>query len=347
MAIGWAFVGTGRHPDNRVAPGMALAEDTELVAAYSRDRGRAEEFASKHGIKAAYDSLEELLGDSRVDAIFLASPNHLHASYTQMAAQAGKHVLVEKPMSLTVEEGVDMVKACKARGVKLGVGFQLRVHPGHMEARRLIREGALGSVALAQAQIGAGTRGELRRPARTGLSEWWEHPDMIGGASAMMGTGTHSIDDLHFILGQTVVEIAAITDGQTPEAPLETLATMCLRFSGGAMGMVYCSSRLPDSKNDVTIYGSDGRIVLKDSSRPTLAGGLEVTSETVNTTVSYEPDPLALFKWQAEAFNQAIRKDEDPPASGIDGLKVVQVTLGMIESASKGRTVKLEPLPAL
>ena len=347
MAIGWAFVGTGRHPDNRVAPAMALAEDTELVAAYSRDRGRAEEFASKHGIKTAYDSLEDLLGDSRVDAIFLASPNHLHAQYTQMAAKAGKHVLVEKPMSLTVDEGLNMVKACKACGVKLGVGFQLRVHPGHMEARRLIREGALGTVALAQAQIASGTRGEMKRPARTVLSEWWDRPGMVGGSGTMIGSGVHSIDDLNFILDQTVVEIAAITDGQTPEAPLETLAAMCLKFNGGAMGMVCCSGRLPDSKNDVTIYGSDGRIVLKDSSRPTLAGDLEVTSETVNTTVSYEPDPLALFKWQAEAFNQAIQKDEDPPASGLDGLKVVQVTLGMIESASKGRTVKLETLPAL
>ena len=168
---------------------------------------------------------------------------------------------------------------------------------------------------------------------------------MIGGASTMMGTGVHAIDSLHFILGQTVTEVAAVTDGQTSEKPLESLAAMCLRFSGGAIGMMCCSSRLPDSKNDVTIYGSDGRIVLKDSSRPTLDGDLEVTSETVNTTVSYEPDPLALFTWQTEAFNRAIQMDENPPASGIDGLKVVQVTVAMIESASTGRTVKLESLP--
>ena len=345
MAIGWAFIGTGRYPDRAGAPGMALAEDTDLFATYSRDMGRAQGFASKHGFLTAYDSLEDLLGDSRVDAVFIASPNHLHGPYTKLAAQAGKHVLVEKPMSLTVDEGLDMVNACKSHGVKLGVGFQLRYHPGHMEASRLVREGALGVIALAQAQLGAGTRGELSRAPRTGLSEWWEHPDMIGGASSMIGTGVHAIDSLHFILGQTVTEVSAVTDGQTTEKPLESLVTMCLRFSGGAIGMMCCSSRLPDSKNDVTIYGSDGRIVLKDSSRPTLAGDLEVTSETVNTTVSYEPDPLALFTWQTEAFNRAIQMDEDPPASGIAGLKVVQVTVAMIESASTGRTVKLESLP--
>ena len=345
MAIGWGFIGTGRYPDRSGAPAMALAKDTELVATYSRDMGRAESFAKKHGFLAAYDSLENLLGDSRVDAVFIASPNHLHAEYTQMAANAGKHVLVEKPMALTVEEGLDMVRTCREKGVRLGVGFQLRYHPGHAEASRLVREGVLGNISLAQVQIGGGIRGESNRAPRTGLSEWWEHPEMIGGASTMIGAGIHAVDDLHFILGQTVSELAAITDGQTAAAPLESLATMCLRFDGGAVATLCCSSRVPDFKNDVTIYGTDGHIVLKDASRPTFAGGLEVSSETVNTTESYGPDALALFTWQTEAFNRAIQRNEDPLASGIDGLKTVQVTVAMIESASTGRTVKLEPLP--
>ncbi|PKB77905.1 MAG: hypothetical protein BZY88_20485 [SAR202 cluster bacterium Io17-Chloro-G9] len=345
MAIGWGFIGTGRYPDRSGAPAMALAKDTNLVATYSRDMGRAEGFAKKHGFQAAYDSLEDLLGDSRVDAVFISSPNHLHASYTQMAANAGKHVLVEKPMSLTVDEGVDMVRACRANGVRLGVGFQLRYHPGHTEASRLVREGVLGGIALAQVQIGGGTRGELSRAPRTGLSEWWEHPEMVGGSSTMIGAGIHALDDLHHILGQTVVELAAITDGQTADSPMESLATMCLRFDGGAIATLCCSSRVPDFKNDVTIYGNVGNIVLKDSSRPTFAGSLEVSSETVNTAKSYEPDALSLFTWQTEAFNAAIQQGEDPPASGIAGLKAVQVTAAMIESASTGKTVKLEPLP--
>ena len=344
MTIGWGFIGTGRYPDRSGAPSMALAEDTELVATYSRDMGRAEGFAKKHGFLAAYDSLEKLLGDSRVDAVFIASPNHLHGAYTQMAANAGKHVLVEKPMALTVNEGLEMVRTCRAKGVRLGVGFQLRYHPGHAEASRLVREGVLGNIALAQVQIGGGTRGEQVRAPRTGLSEWWDHPEMVGGAATMIGSGIHSLDDLHFILGQTVTELAAITDGQTAATPLESLAAMCLRFDGGAVATLCCSSRVPDFKNDVTIYGTDGRIVLTES-RPTFAGSLEVSSETVNSTESYGPDPLALFTWQTEAFNRAIQRDEDPLASGIDGLKAVQVTVAMIESASTGRTVKLEPLP--
>ncbi len=344
MAIGWGLIGTGRHPDSRVAPAMALAEDAEIIAAYSRDQQRAEEFARKHGAQEAYTSVEALLGDSRVDAVFIASPNHLHAPHAILAAQAGKHLFVEKPMATAVSESLDMIKACSANGVKLGVGFQLRYHPGHLEARRLVQEGVLGEIALAQAQLGSGTRGEVTREPRTGLSGWWEQPDMVGHSMAMIGSGVHGVDDLEFILGQTVVEVAALTDGQTAGAPLENLAVMSLRFSGGAIGMVCCGNRMPDSKNDVTIYGSDGRVLLEDASRPLLGGSLEVASETVNSSATYTPDPLALIKWQIEGFNKAITLDEEPRASGPDGLRSVQVTLAMIESARSRRTVTVAPI---
>jgi len=101
-----------------------------------------EAFASKPEVLTAYTSVEELLADSRVDVVFIASPNHLHAEHTRLAAKAGKHVLVEKPMAITVSDCVDMVKACKTNGVKLGVGFQVRFHPGHVEAGRSHRRRA-------------------------------------------------------------------------------------------------------------------------------------------------------------------------------------------------------------
>ena len=345
MTIGWGIIGTGNYPDTSIAPAINQARDSGLIAVYSRDQGRGESFAKKHGAKTAYTSVEDLLNDSRVDAVYVASPNHLHAFHTELAANAGKHVLVEKPLAVNSDEGLKMVQTCQARGVKLGVGFQLRHHPGHIEASRLVAEGALGIVALAQAQLGRGTRGEVRPSPATGLREWWEHPEMIGGALTMIGMGVHCVDDLHFILGQHVVEIAAITDGQTPEQPLENLAAMCLKFSGGAIGTVCCGRRMPEFQNDVTIYGSDGKIVLADAAPPRLQGELRVSSETVNSTVVYQPDAVVLVTRQIEDFNRAILEDKDPAASGIDGLKVVQVTVGMVESASTGRTVKLEPLP--
>ena len=344
MAIGWAFIGTGNYPNSRIAPAAALAEDTSIIACYSRDQARADEFAKTHGALAAYTSVEQLLADSRVDVVFVASPNHLHAEHAQLAAKAGKHVLTEKPMATTVADCVEMIKACKANNVKLGVGFQLRFHPGHMEASRLVSEGGLGEVALAQVLLGSGVRGETKREMRTGLREWWETPDMVGNARSMIGTGVHCVDDLEFILGQTVVEVAAISDGQTEEYPLEDLVSLSLRFSGGAIGTMVCGSRMPDSINDLTVYGSDGRVLLKNAARPTMGGSLEIKSETVNSEVTYEPDALALAKWQIECFNRSIKLDEEPAASGVDGLRSVQITEAMIESVRTRRTIHVEPI---
>jgi 1,5-anhydro-D-fructose reductase (1,5-anhydro-D-mannitol-forming) len=160
----------------------------------------------------------------------------------------------------------------------------------------------------------------------------------------MMASGVHCVDLLCFLLSQHVVEVAALTDGQTPERPLERAATMCLRFSGGTIGTVCCGFKMPDAKNDATLYGSQGRIVLDHSLWITLRGALEVVSDTVNTTVAYPEEPLALYTRQVEAFNHAIQHDEEPSASGRDGLHVVQVTMAMIESASTGRTGKIAPL---
>jgi predicted dehydrogenase len=101
----------------------------------------------------------------------------------------------------------------------------------------------------------------------------------------MMAMGVHCVDLLRFLLRQEVVEVAAITDGQSQESPLERLATMCLRFNDGVLGTVCCGMKLPDSKNDATLYGSHGRITLGDSLRNILQGSLEVVSDTVNTTV--------------------------------------------------------------
>ena len=135
MSIGWAILSTGNYPDTSVAPAIKHAEGARLVAVYSRERARGEAFAEKHGAQAVYASTGNLLKDSRVDALYITSPNHLHAPYATMAANAGKHVLVEKPLSVSVAEGVEMVRTCQARGAKLGVGFQLRQHPGPSKQR--------------------------------------------------------------------------------------------------------------------------------------------------------------------------------------------------------------------
>ena len=344
MALGWAIISTGQHPDNKIAPAINAAGGQELVAVYSRDRDRAQAFAEKHGAKAAYDSLDELLQDSRVDAVFVASPNFMHAQHTIQAAQAGKQVLSEKPMATTLEDALAMVRTCRDRGVRLGVGYHLRTHPGHILARRVIADGVLGRVTLAHGQWGRGERGHTSAAPRTGLRSWWGDPQAIGGAASMMGTGVHALDLLRFLLGQEVTQVAAITDGQTPEQPLENTVALSLRFDGGTIATM-CSGRLlPDTQNDFAVYGSEGRVTGKATLWEARQGRVEVVSETVNTTEVCNGEYLGNFIAELKDFHHAIEEDRDPVASGLDGLRVVQVTLAVIESAREGRTVRIEPV---
>src|SRR5215470_10585235 len=198
MAFGWGIVSTGKHPDIKIAPAMAEAGGGELVGVYSRDQQRAEEFAQKHGARAAYGRLGDLLKDSRVDGVFVSSPNALHAEHVVQAAEAGKHVLCEKPMTTTIADAVRMLKACRRARVTLGVAFNLRQHPAYRRARELVAAGTLGRIVLAQAQWAFGVRGRvhddghrsaLGRPAalrarRRGGRDHGRHRRPDGGAPA-------------------------------------------------------------------------------------------------------------------------------------------------------------------
>ncbi len=341
MPLGWAIAGIGSHADLKIAPAMELAHDSRLVAVYSRDQGRADSFASNHGADAAYGSLEALLSDSRVDAVFVASPNHLHAPQTIQAAAAGKHVLVEKPMSNSVSAAAAMVAACRDHGVALGLGFELRFHPAHLWARTLIDRGVIGRIRLAHGQWGRGNRGESEHLPRSGLREWWETPELIGGASVLVGLGVHVFDLMRFLLREEVVEVAAMTDGQTERQPLEHIATIALRMSGGAIAQVMCGRMMPDTRNDLALYGSDGRIAAEETIWEARLGRAEVVSATLNEEQSYGFDYLANFVAELEDFHDALKNDRPPSAAGQDGLEASRVTAAAIESARAGRVVRV------
>src|SRR5512144_179222 len=340
MAFGWGIVSTGRHPDVKVAPAMSAATGSDLVAVYSRDQGRAEAFARRHGARAAYSKLGALLDDSRVDGVFICSPNALHAEHAIQAAQAGKHVLCEKPMATAIADAARMVEACRRAGVTLGVAFNLRHHPAHVRAREIVASGALGRVVLAQGQWAFGVRGRDGSPPRTALNQWWDAPELIGGASTMMGTGVHVVDLMRFVLNQEVTEVTAVTDGQTAAKPLEQIACLTLRFSVGTLGQVTASRLLPDSRNDFRLYGILGRFEGHHSLWEARTGRFETISETINETCAYPEELLPNYVAEIEDFQHAVATDGEPAATGVDGLRVVEVTVAMIESARSGRSVK-------
>ncbi len=288
--------------------------------------------------------MDGLLQDPNVNAVFISSPNDLHATHTIAAAKAGKHVLVEKPMATTMRDASDMVRTCRDNGVKLGVGFQLRFHPGHIKARQVIRSGSLGVISMIQGQWSLGRRGVVEPVVRTGRSAWWGDPMMMGGAFTLMGTGVHVIDLLQFMMDEPIVEVAAITDGQTEERPMEQAAAVAIRFRNGTIGTIVAGSRMPDTENDAMVYSSNGKIALRGTLWEAQTESLEVVSEHQDLSESYKEDLITLYRMQIESFNRALENDEEFHASGEDGLSAVQVTLAIIESASTGRAVSVDPI---
>src|SRR5207237_5970520 len=139
MALGWGIVGTGTASDRLVGPGIAADPESEVVAVASRDEGRAKEFAAKHGARHAYTRYEDLLADPEVDIVYIATPNAHHADQAISAAEAGKHILCEKPLAMTAEDALRIVEAARAHGVKLGTNFQTRHYAPVDEINRLVK----------------------------------------------------------------------------------------------------------------------------------------------------------------------------------------------------------------
>ena len=144
--VKWGVIGVANIATRKVIPAMQRGEWTEIVAIASRDFQRAKQAASQLGIPKAYGSYEELLADSDVEAIYNPLPNHLHVPWSIKAAEAGKHVLCEKPISVTVEEGRSLLEARDRTGMKIGEAFMVRTHPQWRKVLDLIASGQVGKV---------------------------------------------------------------------------------------------------------------------------------------------------------------------------------------------------------
>lgn len=341
MPIGWGIISTGRHPDSKMAPAINASEGGYIAAVMSRDLGRAQAFAAKHDALSAVDNIESLIEDPNVDAVYIASPNFLHAEQTIKAAKAGKHVLVEKPMALSIVDAVQMIEACSRFSVTLAVGFHLRAHDAHQQMRKLVLNGDLGKVNFAEANWGRGIRGQEVPPLRSGLQAWWDEPTMIG-AGAFMATGVHCVDLLRYTLDDEIISVNATTDA-TQSKPLEEFAHLVFEFSKGTIATVMTGRKTPDYyRNEIGLYGTLGSAVTNSTIDMNQAGSLSASTDIVSISTEYDHDPINLYKVQVEKFQNSLSGNHQPLATGTDGLRAVEVTGAMLESARINAKVKLQ-----
>jgi len=294
-----------------------------------RDKARAAELARRHSAPAYYDNIEDLLADPEVDAVYISTPVDTHRDLTLKAARAGKHVLCEKPMALNAEQCHEMIEACKAAGVKLGIGFMRRFHPCHRKIKELIGDDALGRLVLGRVQT------HSWYPPKDGA---WRQVKARGGGGPLMDIGSHCIDLLRFFMGE-VMAVAALCDNIVHGYEVEDIATVLLRFENGAHGVVDCSFVTANRQNLVEVYGTEGTLIAQRSAGGFTDPKLHLIKGREMSEVPFDDgDQYAL---QFEAFARAVLLDEEPPVTGMDGLINIEVIQAAYRSSIEGRRIEL------
>ena len=326
----WGVIGIGNIVQGTIAPAMVAEDDCDLIAAVSRDQGRADDFAAKFGARYAYTNYDEMLSNAEVDAVFIATPNDQHAAQTIAAARAGKHVMCDKPMAITVADAIASVEACQEAGVKFGINFHNRHLPWVQDTKKMVAEGVIGDVDLIQVEGSSGPRH---------YDNWRADPEMAGLGS-LYNVGVHVLDFLGWILNAEAIEATGFFDQQPGSGRVERLATVLLRFSNGTIAYVNSNEKVHFPKNDIVIYGNKGRIAGPGLTRARVDGDLQVVTEDGETIIPY-PSPGA-HRRSVAAFTNAVLTDREPNASGLDGLRSMQLCDAIARSVVERKSIEVD-----
>jgi len=341
--VKWVVIGAGGIARRRMIPeGILPSRNATLTALYSPRHG--DEVGRQFGVQSC--RTEQELLDQPCDAVYLASPVHLHHDQVIRAARAGKHVLCEKPLGLNPDEAGRMVRACDAAGVKLGVGFLMRFHAYHREALRLVQQGEIGRLVFGRAQL------SCWYPPLEGA---WRQDPKLGGGGSLMDMACHTIDLLETFFGR-VCRVACMSARRIHDYPVEDTGTATLEFESGSLGMIDSLFNVPDrcSKNRLELYGEHGSILAEGTIGQDSGGEMLLCrGERIGLSGADEdwgspgqpkriaPGPVNIYRAQIEAFSQAVLDDTPPPINGAHGLWNQRVMAACYESALSGRTVTL------
>jgi predicted dehydrogenase len=325
--VRWGVLGVAGIARTKVIPAFQKGEWTEVVAIASRDPARARAAADELGIAAAYGSYEELLADPEVEVVYNPLPNHLHVPWTARAAEAGKHVLCEKPIALDAAEARELLAIRDRTGVMIGEAFMVRTHPQWIEARRLAVEGRIGDVRLISGYF----------------SYFKLDPDNIRnrleyGGGGLMDIGCYPVNVARFIYGEEPTRVVSLIE-RDPALRIDRLTSVLMDFPSGQATFT-CSTQLVASQR-MQIFGTRGRIdleipfnappdrsvrmILDDGSSAPAAGGEII-----------EFPPVDQYTREGDAFSSAVLARTHPPVPLDDAVRNMEVIDAIFRSAVSG-----------
>jgi predicted dehydrogenase len=325
---------------------LRFVKGAELVAVCSRNPDRVKAFAEQHGVKHYFTDYREMLKLEEIEVVNVNVPTGLHAEVTLAASEAGKHVLVEKPLEINLARADEMIRVCRRNRTKLGVIFQMRFGRVAAKLKEAVGSGALGRVFLADA---------IDKSSRTSAyydSADWRGTRALEGGGCLMTQSIHIIDLLQYIVGPVRSVIGKVAT-QRHEIEVEDTATALVKFESGAMGVIEATTSVkPALKSRLEIHGEKGSIVANAQYDQFLLwkvdgydGGVEVEREIrlddIDDPWAY---PQTRHRFQFQDMVDAIHQDRDPILTGEDARESLAIVMAIYESSRTGKEVFLEQL---
>jgi predicted dehydrogenase len=322
--VRWGVLGAANIAVRKVIPAMQRGERTRVVAIASRDIGKARVAAKELGIDRAYGSYDELLADPAVDVVYNPLPNHLHVHWTIRAAEAGKHVLCEKPLALSADEARQLLAVRDRTGVRIGEAVMVRNHPQWIAVRDMIREGRIGELRLI-----AGHFAYYRRDPKDVRS----NPDWGGGG--LMDVGCYPITMSRWLFGEEPDAVIGLID-RDPELRVDRIASGLMRFPSG-QATFSCAMQLVHYQR-MQIHGTTGRIEVQipfnaPNDRPCrifFDDGRELGDASAKPIDFPVVDQYTL---QSDRFSDAVRGIGDVPVPVEDAIANMAVIDALFRSA--------------
>ena len=261
----WGIIGAGDVCEVKSAPAMYSIKNSEVKMVMRRNAARASNFAKRHGITNWTTSLDELLTDNDINAIYIATPPNTHAELTIKCAEAGKAIYVEKPMANTYAECLAMIEACQKYGVPLFVAYYRRTLPGFLKVKEILDGGDLGVIRSVNI--------EMYQPVQTNTiahteNNWRVVPEVSGGGY-FHDLASHQFDFLDFLFGP-VVESKGISFNQAQLYPADDIVSASFRFESGVMGSgLWCfTADILSERDSIRIIGSKGELTFNTFGSP-------------------------------------------------------------------------------
>lgn len=328
----WALIGASTIAREWMI-GAIRATGGDVVSVMSTDAARSKAYAEANDIAKSVTRLEDVTGDAGIDAVYISTTNDLHRDQAIAAAKAGKHVLCEKPLALTLEDARAMVVAAKEAGVVMGTNHHLRNAATHRAMRDAVKNGEIGK------PLAARVFHAVYLPEH--LQGWrLERPDAGGGV--ILDITVHDADTLRFVLDDDPVE--AITFSQAAgmgKSGLEDGVMGVLRFKSGVIAQFHDAFTTKYAETGFEVHGSEGSLIARDVMTQRPVGSVILRNAEGERELKLEP--ANLYEAALRKFHDAIAGKGHPSATGEDGIWSLATGLAVVRAAKTGTAVQIQP----